>query len=403
MDNFKDLIMQGLSARLDTYENANEKNLIINLKPRNYLRKKQEIKNNDININNNINYNFENLNINKQRINNEESGKKDNYNKFNDPRNFAYSQQAQNNNFNKFMEEDNSMDNKINMNINQENIKDEKDFENYNQNNNNNYNDNNESNSNYLGAEVFNIDEINSMNKKRRNQNYPYKSQTQSQIPYTPQDSKLLKNNILNEKQILTKKPPIFKYTYDFDENGALYYIGTLGKKYIYRNPHELNLVTAFSSSVSKGDIGDFVGRNLVNLRTENEEFSFFGVDLGQNRKLIPSAYSIRNRNSSTHVLLCWELEGSNNKINFEVLDTRIFWSENYDINKKLEKERNLLIEPGCTSTWGISRKIREKFPEGFRYFLIKQIDKNSNGTYNLTNSGFELYGEAKGSGWLFN
>ena len=403
MDNFKDLIMQGLSARLDTYENANEKNLIINLKPRNYLRKKQEIKNNDININNNINYNFENLNINKQRINNEESGKKDNYNKFNDPRNFAYSQQAQNNNFNKFMEEDNSMDNKINMNINQENIKDEKDFENYNQNNNNNYNDNNESNSNYLGAEVLNIDEINSMNKKRRNQNYPYKSQTQSQIPYTPQDSKLLKNNILNEKQILTKKPPIFKYTYDFDENGALYYIGTLGKKYIYRNPHELNLVTAFSSSVSKGDIGDFVGRNLVNLRTENEEFSFFGVDLGQNRKLIPSAYSIRNRNSSTHVLLCWELEGSNNKINFEVLDTRIFWSENYDINKKLEKERNLLIEPGCTSTWGISRKIREKFPEGFRYFLIKQIDKNSNGTYNLTNSGFELYGEAKGSGWFFN
>ena len=52
--------------------------------------------------------------------------------------------------------------------------------------------------------------------------------------------------------------------------------------------------------------------------------------------------------------------------------------SENYDINKKLEKERNLLTEPGCTSTWGISRKIREKFQDGFRYFLIKQIDKNS-------------------------
>lgn len=27
-----------------------------------------------------------------------------------------------------------------------------------------------------------------------------------------------------------SKNPPIFKYTYDFDENGALYYLGTLEK-----------------------------------------------------------------------------------------------------------------------------------------------------------------------------
>jgi hypothetical protein len=290
------------------------------------------------------------------------------------------------------------------MNINNDNNKDEMDFDQYEENNNN-FNEMNESNSNYLGAEVLNVDEINLMNKKRKNQNqtYPYKSQTQSPIPYSPQDPLISKNYNQNKRSMPSKNPPIFKYTYDFDENGALYYLGTLGKKYVYRNPHELNLVTAFSSSISKGEISDFVGRNLVNLRTENEEFSFFGVDLGQNRRLIPTAYSIRNRNSSSHVLLCWELEGSNDKINFEVLDTRIFWSENYDINKKLERERNLLIEPGCTSTWGISKKIREKFPDGFRYFLLKQIDKNSNGSYNLTNSGFELYGEAKGNGWFFN
>jgi hypothetical protein len=118
---------------------------------------------------------------------------------------------------------------------------------------------------------------------------------------------------------------------------------------------------------------------------------------------VIPCAYSLRNRNSSTHVLLCWELKGSNDKINFEVLDTRIFWRENNDINKKLENERNLLIQPGCTSTLGISKKIREQFPEGFRYFIIKQINKNSNESYNLTNSGFEIYGEAIGDGWFFD
>ena len=409
MDNFKDLIMQGLSARLDTYENAKEKNIIINLKPRKYLKKNQEINNPNNNYNNTSSTNIDNkyYNTQKKEIEEENMNLNKQFNKFTDPRNFAYSQQINTNKFNNFIKEDNSINKKINTNINNDNSKEEmNNYEQFDENNNNNFYDNNESELNYLGAEVLNIDEINSTNKKRKNPLYSNRniSPNQSPIPYSPQDPQIIKNFLDNKRQIISKKNyPIFKYTYDFDENGALYYIGTLGKKHVYRNPHELNLVTAFASSLSKGEISDFVGRNLVNLRTENEEFSFFGVDLGQNRKLIPTAYSIRNRNSSTHVLLCWELEGSNDKINFEVLDTRIFWSENYEINKKLERERNLLIKPGCTSTWGISKKIREKFPEGFRYFLLKQIDINSNGSYNLTNSGFELYGDARGSGWFFN
>ena len=413
MDNFKDLIMQGLSARLDTYENAKEKNIIINLKPRKYLKKKQEVNNPNIN-NNNTNTNNTNIdnkyfNTQKKEIEEENMNLNNQFNKFNDPRNFAYSQQINTNKFNNYINEDNSTNknNMRNINNNENNREEINNFERYDENNNNNnFIDNNESELNYLRAEVFNKDEIYAMNKKRNNELNSNKniSPSQSQVPYAPQDSKILKNYIDNKHQTISKKIfPVFKYTYDFDENGALYYIGTLGKKQIYCNPHELNLVTAFASSLSKGEISDFVGRNLVNLRTENEEFSFFGVDLGQNRKLIPKAYSIRNRNSSTHVLLCWELEGSNDKINFEILDRRIFRSDNYEMNKKLERERNLLIKPGCTSTWGISKKIREKFPEGFRYFILKQIDKNSNGSYNLTNSGFELYGDAKGNGWFFN
>ena len=156
-----------------------------------------------------------------------------------------------------------------------------------------------------------------------------------------------------------------------------------------------MGIVKVFSSSLGKGNLSDFVGRNLVNLRTENEENSFFGVDLGENRYLNPSCYSIKNRNSSSHVMLCWNLEGSNDKINYEILDTRIFNLNEY--NDKLEKERNLLKQPGCTSTWGISKKIREKYPNGFRYFVLKQIDKNSNGSFNLALSGFELYGDSVG------
>ena len=384
MENYKDLILQGLSARLNTYENTEEKKIIINLTPRHYLRG-QNISRNYINKNKFKNKNYNEINNEDNNINNPnikselDFQNRIQFNKFNDQRNFARSQ---------------PINNEKDMNINNY-IKDETEFPSYYDENNMN-NEMNNSNSNYLGAEVLNIDEINSKKKKMA------MIAKSSQGPFPPQDPRI-SQNFFRSQRVVSSYNPIFKYTYDFDENGALYYLGTKGKKYQYRNPHELNIVTAFASSISKGQISDFVGRNLVNLRTENEESSFLGVDLGENRTLVPTAYSIRNRNSSTHVMLCWNLEASNDKIHFEILDTRIFSNEeNPQIHQRLERERNLLKEPGCTSTWGISKKIKEKFPEGFRYFLIKQIDKNSNGSYNLTNSGFELYGEGKGKGWFF-
>ncbi len=388
MENYKDLILQGLSKRLDNYENTNEKKIIINLTPRHYLRGKQALYNKNT-IKSNNNYNDENSEQNNNNINNNNDNENqlpimmrntnqnniDNLHKFNDRRNFANSS---------------SLNNDRNMN---NFIKDETEIASYYDENNN----NNMSNSNYLGREILNIDEINARKKKMAIM------ARSSPGPYPPQDPRISQNFFRSQRNFPNYNP-IFKYTYDFDENGALYYLGTKGKRYQYRNPHELNLVTAFGSSLSRGQISDFVGRNLVNLRTENEENSFFGVDLGENRTLVPNAYSIRNRNSSTHVLLCWNLEASNDKINFEILDTRIFSNlEDPQMHKRLERERNLLLEPGCTSTWGISKKVKERFPNGFRYFLIKQIDKNSNGSYNLTNSGFELYGEGKGNGWIFN
>ena len=387
MEKYKDMILQGLSRRLDNYENTDDKKTIINLTPRHYLRgqktsyNKNTIKNNNYNDENieqkNILINDNNDNENQMPImtKNISQNSIDNLHKFNDRRNFA---------------NENIINNDRNIN---NFIRDETEIQSYDENNIN----NNTSNSNFLGREVLNIDEINARKKRMA-------IMTKSAPgPYPPQDPRISQNFFRSQRNIINYNP-IFKYTYDFDENGALYYLGTKGKRYQYRNPHELNLVTAFGSSLSKGQISDFVGRNLVNLRTENEENSFFGVDLGENRTLVPTAYSLRNRNSSTHVMLCWNLEASNDKINFEILDTRIFSSvENPQMHQRLERERNLLLEPGCTSTWGISKKVKERFPNGFRYFLIKQIDKNSNGSYNLTNSGFELYGEGKGNGWVFN
>ena len=157
MEKYKDLILQGLSARLDTYENTNDKKTIINLTPRHYLRAKPNINSNTNILNNNFNKE-ENKNINnnqekfKSVVNIEKSN---NFNKFSEPRNFYDSQSIiqKNNNYN-----DN---NNINENININNfINEEKDFPPY-------YKENNINNSksNYLGEEIINIDDINH-NKK---------------------------------------------------------------------------------------------------------------------------------------------------------------------------------------------------------------------------------------------
>jgi hypothetical protein len=149
-----------------------------------------------------------------------------------------------------------------------------------------------------------------------------------------------------------------FTYDFDFDERGVLYYLGTYGRKKPWNNPHNLGLVQCFASSIGNGRVEDIVGRSVVNCRTLNESFSFVGVDLGQGRLLAPSCYSLRNRNSSTHVLMSWHFEGSTDKVNWVLLDRRIYLSENPLYNKQVEAEQQQLCQKGATSTWGIDTSI---------------------------------------------
>ena len=102
-----------------------------------------------------------------------------------------------------------------------------------------------------------------------------------------------------------------FKYSHDFDENGALYWLGTCGKTANYTNPYTLGQVKVFFSSMGRGSYEDFVGRALVNCRTLNEPNAFMGIDFGPGKYLIPSCYTIKNRDSTRHVLLNWIFEVS--------------------------------------------------------------------------------------------
>jgi len=368
MNEYKDLLLKALSMKLNYYEEEvtnDDNNKIFNTNPRNALNHKNENRNHK-NLYDSEKY------INRDMMNNNLIYKS-NFNSYNFNNNDDYKKEIYGNEEKIYRISNNN--NNYDINIDRNNDK------------NDNFNENDE---HLLNSQFFNL---NNTREKEKINRYREMIKTDNQELYKTKNNNQIKYPLNNNIK--------FKYKNDFDKNGALYYIGTLGLSKEYNNPHKLKLIKAFGSPLLSGNYFDFVGRKNVNLMTENEENSFFGIDLGLNRNLIPSLYSIKNRDSSSDVLLSWNLQGSNDKIKFEILDSRTFVDEKG--RNKYRKFRNLLKEPGTTSTWGISKKIREKFPNGFRYFILKQIGKNSDNNYNLAISGFELYGEGIGNGWIFS
>lgn len=132
--------------------------------------------------------------------------------------------------------------------------------------------------------------------------------QLDQQNPYNQQHQNMDPNDIDQEGDELE-----FKYGHDFDENGALYWLGTCGKTANYTNPYTLGQIKVFFSSMGRGSYEDFVGRALVNCRTLNEPNAFMGIDFGPGKYLIPSCYTVKNRDSTRHVLLNWIFEVSSN------------------------------------------------------------------------------------------
>jgi len=107
------------------------------------------------------------------------------------------------------------------------------------------------------------------------------------------------------------------------DCGGALYWLGSRGQTSLWRNPVGLGFVQPLASSVGFGKLEDIAGRAAVNLRTENVVNSYFGVDFLGSRLLICSGYSLRSRDSSSHIPLSWEFQGSRDAKEWETIDKR--------------------------------------------------------------------------------
>ena len=190
--------------------------------------------------------------------------------------------------------------------------------------------------------------------------------------PKPPQKSLAQGANTIGAPNLVKERPSEFIYEYDFDENGALYFLGSFGKKRLWQNPHQIGQVQAFASSIGAGTVDLFVGRIATNCRTQNEPFSYYGVDLGEGRQILPTCYTIRNRNSTTHVMMNWHLEGSNDKVNWIILDRRIYLTSPTGADHDMDEDQKHLRQKGVASTWGIDTDIyREIGFDGFRFFRV--------------------------------
>jgi len=99
--------------------------------------------------------------------------------------------------------------------------------------------------------------------------------------------------------------------------------------------------------------------------------------------------------------MLNWHFEGSNDKVNWTVLDRRLYLTGNPSEDVQFEDDRKLLCQKGAATTWAIDTDIyREIGFDGFRYFRIIQVGKNSSGSDNLALSGMELYGRVICGRW---
>ena len=159
-----------------------------------------------------------------------------------------------------------------------------------------------------------------------------------------------------------------------------LYYLGTKSHSTAYANPHKSGDVKASRSSDRGGQAEDFVGREKVYCSTDNVANSWMMVDLGFGRALQVDHYCLRHGSEEGEfVLRNWNLEGSNNNIDWTVL-------------REHNDDTSLAEEEYSESDWDVNSAASNS---PYRFFRILQTGKTSSDEdiLALVCCGIELYG----------
>ena len=176
---------------------------------------------------------------------------------------------------------------------------------------------------------------------------------------------------------------------------GILHFLATCGGTIPYKNPHLLNIgVKARSSSLAirSGTEKEYIvyrwmdsNRSWFNCMTKDEEGSWFAVDFGERRRVQPTHYSLKQLQYAHHSLQSWVLEGS-------AEDNDAPADDGWMVLSEINDDTTLSTEHGYESTWPVEMQAAT-VATGFRHFRIRQTGTNKAGTFELSLTGFELYG----------
>jgi len=130
------------------------------------------------------------------------------------------------------------------------------------------------------------------------------------------------------------------------------------------------------ASSIEKGQPHELVSREPSELWSKDIPASWFSIDLGKNRKVVPSYYTIRHGgNYRADSLRTWDLQGSVEGSTWVVL-------------RRHTNDSSLNV-PFATHSWPVIGAT-----QSYRYFRILQTGHNSSNHNFLVISGIEFFGE---------
>ncbi len=171
-----------------------------------------------------------------------------------------------------------------------------------------------------------------------------------------------------------------FKYQFDFDTSGIIYFLGTsYGTQRDWKNPGQTGIVNVSSSplAVQPPSLPPWgaLSRTPCRCVTQAIPDAWFCIDL-MNLWVVPTHYTLRHYETyDNEALLDWKFQASNDAKKWKTLLTH--------------KKDTALNKKSATKTWAV-----QKPKKAYRMFRILQTDKNNNGHFFCPVAGFELYGK---------
>jgi len=182
-----------------------------------------------------------------------------------------------------------------------------------------------------------------------------------------------------------------FVYKHDLDTNGIIYHLNKGNSKDIGSG------ITVTSSGNAVGEPSDLINREQARCWTLGQQYSWYCVDFGVDRKIIATFYTIGYGSPGAACCpLYWLLQGSN-----KITRTTLYGSSPSDIPQNDPEWKTLAVHSNDRSLcneWAIhSWKLNSR--QGYRYFRVIQTGKNScissddNWGQVLALNRFEIYG----------